>query len=252
MKKLLSLILALVFVCTSFALVSCNPDDPSSLERLAGKTPEELYSMHLESFENITSVSLTGIQKISMTSPGVSINMLQTVEAKMNNENIYFKMENNLASEVNMEMWYIDGTVYMSVAEEKMKLEVGREEFIENYLDSDPTEDALVDIPKSWFDNMEFVREEDSWVLAFVIGAEDFIEYFGDPDFDGEIKGNVNYKLYFDSDGNLEKQYTELDMDVEGYTVHIESTATITVGDATVTPPEDADSYLSTVDPDQF
>lgn len=252
MKKLLSLLLALVFVCTSFALVSCNPDDPSSLERLAGKTPEELYSLYQENFEAATSYTVNGTQKISISYPGQSVNMTQTVEGIIAADSVYMKTENNITPMINMEMWFIEDTLYMSMAGEKIRLEIDREQFMEEYMTSNPADGTFVEMPEDWFDGIKFEKEEESWALTFVLKAEDFAEYFGDLGLDGEIVGDVTHKIYFDEDGNLEKQHTSLDMNIEGVSAHVESTVIITVGDATVTPPEDADSYLSTVDPDQF
>ena len=252
MKKFLSLLLALVLVCTMFSLVSCDQsdkdrdkdkDDEKTVETLNGKTPEELYLAAQETLKIAPSYSVESTQVITMSYQGESMVMNQAVFNKINGDDSYVKTSNDMDSSMSMEAWYVDGVVYAAMNGMKVKANVDKEEFMQQYMGKDPSESTLLDIPESWFEDIKFEKSGDAWVLNFVVSGEEYSQYFENIGLGGEISGNVKHKVYFDKNGNLEKVDTTFDMSVQGIDAHCVSTSIITIETVTITPPADADSY---------
>ena len=246
MKKLLTLILTLVLVCTTFSLVSCNLSGSDAVEKLVGKTPEELYAASQEKLKDAKSYSVNASQVITMSQDGESMTMTQTVITKVNGDNSYLKSTNDQTSYANMEVWYVDGIVYASMAGMKAKAEIDIEEYRQKYMNSDPSESTLLDLPKSWFEDIKFEKEGEQWVLNFVVSGDKYTELLGNAGLGSEVNGDVQYKIYFSADGDLEKVDTAFDMTIAGVKAHCVSTAVVTFGEVTITPPADADSYTTT------
>ena len=237
-----------------FALVSCNSSDDDdgskkTVEKLAGKTPEELYELSRTKLAEATSYSVDSTQVITMTAGTESMTMNQSVISKIDGNNSYIKTNNDMESLANIEVWYIDGMLYGSLYGQKIKAEMDKEAFMQEYMDTDPSESTLLDIPESWFENIKFEKDGDSWVLKFVVSGAKYTEVFENVGFGGEISGNVKYNLYFDNEGNIQKMTTVFDMTMDGIQAHCDSVSYITIEQVTITPPEDADSYQLTVMP---
>ncbi|MBQ7778943.1 MAG: hypothetical protein IJ404_00465 [Clostridia bacterium] len=250
MKKLLLILLALTLAFSSFSLVSCDKEDGKKfIETLKGKTPEEIYELSRTKLKDATSYSVTASQVITMTANGQTLTMNQSVISKINGDNSYVKMTNDYTSSANMEAWYVDGIVYSSMAGVKAKAEISKEKFMEEYMNTDPSESTLLDIPESWFADIKFEADGKGWALNFVVDGEKWSEVLGNVGLGGTISGNVNYKLHFDDDGNIEKLTTTFDMTVSGVKASCVSESIIKIENVTITPPEDADSYQTVVLP---
>ncbi len=253
MKRILSLLLALTLAFSVFALVSCNKggDDDSGnagagkIETLAGKTPEELYEVSKTKLAEATSYSVSTTQVITME--GITMN--QTAISKVDGDNSYVEMTNDTTPITNMKVWYVDGMMYMDTYSGKSKCEYSKEQYMEEYMGADPSESTLLDIPESWFTDVKFEKEGESWVLNFVISAAKYNELLDNLSLNGTISGDVVYKLYFDNNGNMTKLTTAFDMVVSGFTAHCDQVSYITVESVNVTVPADADSYQLTTMP---
>lgn len=248
MKKLLSILLCLSLLLCTLSLVACTGDDITNT--LGGKTPEELYEISKQSLKEATSYHVNSVQDITMTSDSndqtQTIKMQQTIESKINGDDSYIKTYNDMESTANAEAWYVDGVLYTSVAGLKVKKAISKSEYLEDYMQIDPSESTLLDIPESWFENIQFEKEGDSWVLNFNVSGEKYTEVFGNIGLTGaSINGDVVYKMYFDKDGNIEKLFASFDFEMSGYTAHCESVSYIEIGEVQIDPPLDADSYLS-------
>ena len=246
MKKLLSLALALVLVCMTLALASCDLLEGDTKSKLDGKTPEELYEVSQQKLKEATSYSVNSTQEISMTYGEETMSMTQTVISKINGNDSYAKVYSDMDEGLNMEAWYVDGTVYASMDGIKAKAQITKAEYMQKYMNADPSESTLLDIPKSWFDDIKFEKAEDNWVLNFVVSGEKYTELLSNTGVGGEISGDVNYQIFFDKEGNLEKVCTTFDMTIAGVAAHCDSVSLFTLEDVTITPPADADSYKET------
>lgn len=254
MKKIISLLLALTLVFSLLALTSCkkgdDDDNSNTVATLAGKTPEQLYELSKTKLKEATSYSVNASQVITMQLDGEDMTMNQTVISTVNGDNSYSKVTSDEMGELlNMEVWYVDGMLYSSMTGAKVKAPIDKDTYMEEYMGTDPKEDTLLDIPTSWFADVKFEKEGDKWVLNFLISGEKYNEMFDNLDLGGDIVGDVVYKIYFDADGNIEKMITTFDMTTMGVKAHCDSVAYITIGNVTVNPPADADSYILTTMP---
>ena len=250
MKRILTFLLCIALAVSMLGLVSCSDEDAKTVEKLDGKTPEELYEFSQQKLKEAKAYHVLSTQDIviSATVNGEteSMTMKQTVESKINGDNSYVKTSNSEESSASMEAWYVDGVVYTTVAGAKIKKEISKDKYMQQYMGTDPSESTLLDIPESWFKDIKFEKEENSWVINFTVSGEKYTEAFGNIGLDSaSINGDVSYKIYFDKNGNIEKLAASFDMQVYGASAHCDSISTITIGDVEVTAPEDADSYVS-------
>lgn len=249
MKRFISLLLALTLVLSILALVSCkgddNDNDNNTVKTLAGKTPAELYELSKEKLDSATKYSVHTTQLITIS--GKTVN--QTITNKVDIDNSYVEMYNDTTTDANMKVWYVDGIMYMDTSLGKSKCEYSKEQYIEDYIEDNPSESTFLDIPESWFSGVKFEKENEVWVLNLVISASKYNELLDNINLDGSITGDVVYKVYFDTDGNINKITTSFDMNVSGTLAHCDQTSYVTFDDVTVTAPADADSYQLTTMP---
>lgn len=249
MKRILALILCIAL--SMLALVSCTVGDVNTLEKLDGKTPEELYEVAREKLNEAKSYYVKSTQDIVMSATigdkTETVNMSQLVETKFGGGNYYFKSknENEWGENLDIEAWYIDGVVYYDAfGAQKFKASISKEDYMKNYMNVDPSESTLLDLPESWFENIKFEKEGDLWVLKFVVSGEKYSEIYKNVGMEGSvISGNVDYRMYFDKDGNIQKLVTSLDMEVMGMAAHCDSVSLITIEDVEVTAPENASEF---------
>ena len=247
MKKIFTLLLCVALLTSMLSLVSCRQDiddGPKYSETLNGQTPEQLYEFSQDKLKQATSYSVITTQVIEMTYGEESYTMNQTVESKINGDNTYNKSNNDMAPSAAFEAWYVDGICYSNMYGYKYKAAISKAEYMEEYMNVDPSESTLLDIPESWFENVKFERVGKDNILRFVVSGERYTELFGNVGLGSvSIVGDVDYCIYFDDDGNLNKLVSTFDMLVQGVTAHCESVSIITIGDVVVTAPADAASY---------
>ena len=242
MKKILTLVLCIALLASMLSLVSCS--DENTADTLAGKTPEELYEASQVQLREASSYTVVANQDIIMSVGDQSMTMKQLVESKINGDNSYVKTQNDFDSSLNMEAWYVDGTVYANAFGQKLKANITKAEYMEQYMNADPSESTLLDIPESWFENIKFEKDGEGWVLNFVVSGEKYTETFANVGMQGAvISGEVSHKVFFDADGNLVKVVTSFDMTVSGVSAHCDSISTVTIGEVAISAPADASTY---------
>ena len=250
MKKILSLLMALTLVISMFALASCdnnddgNPDvDAEGLETLNGKTPEQIYGASMEAIKLADEYEIVSNQVIKMGYEGESFTMNQRVVSKIDGDNSYSKITDDMSNQES-ETWYVDGVVYAKEGNNKIKTNLDKEEYMQQYMGKDPTESTLLDIPESWFKDIRFFEKDGLYTMEFVISAEEYNELFANLGLGvASVNDDVVYTVYFDKGGNLSKIITEFTINVQGFSADCVSTSDVTLTDVTVTAPADADSY---------
>ena len=237
MKKILALLISVILVFSLAFLTSCDGNTggeggEGNIETLAGKTPEELYNASVEALSNATSYEVIGENEIEMDmsveGASIFVVMNQSTHSKVNGDDVHTKVTSttdmiqngqttSLGDVAPMETWYIGGVCYTDMQGVKVKSTVDKETFMQEYMGKDPQESTLMDIPESWFKDINFEEsEEGGYVLNMVVSGEEFTQYMGnifeDTEYNFQIVGDVNYKIYFDSEGNLTKITADFDM----------------------------------------
>ena len=254
MKKLSSLLLITALLISLLAFTSCNngtdegaegatPPESNITDTLAGQTPEQLYQSVKDQLAEAKSYVVDTRQVLVMTSGEETYTVNQSVISKVNGDSNYVKTYNDMTTAANIEVWYVDGIIYSNTAAGKIKAPVDKEVFMQNYMDKDPSESTLLDIPESWFEGMNFEKETDHWVLKMTISEEKYEMYFSNVGIGTDIMGNVQYNVHFDEEGNLEKITTVFDYSIQGITCHADSVSIVSYENVEITAPEDADSY---------
>ena len=249
MKKIISLLLTLTLAFSILSLVSCKGgEDGNSVETaktLDGKTPKELHDALKANLKNATDCSITSNQII--TADGFEMN--QTIIMKLDGDNGYVEIIDESDPSSTVLVWYVDGMLYANYGGQKVKCAYDKDKYMETYMGTNPSESTLLDIPDNWFTDTEFEKDGDCWVLRFVMGADSYNQLLDTLNVEGTITGNVTYKLYFNTDGSINKLTTAFDMNVDGVNAHCDEVSYIAIDNITITAPQDADSYQLKVAP---
>lgn len=173
---------------------------------------------------------------------GESQTVKQTITQSVCGDNSYFKLD---GLESKMEAYYVDGVVYAKTNGIKVKKEISKEEYYKEYLGDSANEDKILDIPESWFSGIVIKPDGDNYYLQFSIDGEKYSELIGKTGVSVEISGDVDYRVYFDKEGNIIKMTTDFEMGIEGF---MTSTKAVSIfkNIGTTEPikaPADADSY---------
>lgn len=253
MKKILALILCLM-LCMSLFLMGCDSKDGGNggnngndLSTLAGKTPEQLYSAAMDALKNVDSFESVSTQKIVMSAQGQSMTMNQKVVSKQNGYDVYLKTENDTAPDTEMEVTYVDGMYYLIQNGQKIKKAISHEEMdamVGQIYGEDVSTQTLIPIPEEKFEDISFQKEGSSYTLTFLVEADYYTSVMKNAGIAGAtFTDDVEYIVYFDADGNLEKVVANFTFNVSGVKCDAVSTTKITVGNVTIAAPADADSY---------
>ncbi len=256
MKKRIAWILSVILtlsLCTA-SMTSCLGEDSA----LDGQTPLEAYTAALEAINTSKNYEMVSEQEISMkmnvAGQTVDQEQTQTIEQKMNGDNIYVKVG---GSALEMETWYVDGMLYTSTSGVKAKAKISLEEYQEQYMGE--SESTILDIPDDWFDGVKFETKDGKKCLEFAISGEQYSSLVGNV-FDsmglGEMDGSISdvtYCVYFDADGNISKILCDFSMEFTMQGIEVEATyhtvSTLKVGSVEeITAPADADSYTDVTD----
>lgn len=276
MKKIFALLLCFVLVFSVVSMTSCTEEElnaaKETLETLNGKTPEDLYEESRNalalagSYEVISQSDI--VIKMEYLGQNMDMVMKQNTVSRVNGDDNYSKStattemlsgeefdsdEGSAETEV-MEVWYVDGICYGDIFGQKVKVALDKEEFLEKYMGKDPKETTLMDIPESWFKDIGFKKETNGYSLNLTVSGEEYTKYFATAfeDFPMEvnIEGDVEYKLFFNSDGELTKATADFSFGCEimGVTATATCTSvnTVSVKDIAVTAPENADEFVET------
>ena len=272
MKKIFALLLTVVLAFSLVFMTSCSGEGATEngttgLETLAGKTPEQLYDASVEALAMAGSFEVTTESEIimEMNVSGIQVDVItkQWATSKINGDDSYMKSGSTSTmmyqdqivpmGDLNpMEVWHVDGICYAISNEGKIKGELDKEKFMQDYMGKDPQESTLLNLPESWFNDIKFeAAEEGTYVLNMSVSGEEYTEYFGNV-FDGlgydfTIGDDVIYKIYFDSEGNLTKYTAEFTMSyvINGVagTADCTSVSYVDIKDVAIEAPENADSF---------
>lgn len=241
MKKILAIMLCLVMIFSMIALVSCDEEEKStstssttngnstggntppvdkggSIATVGGMTVEQAYQSALNKIENMTNLTMTTNQNITVSAQGQSFDMVNSIVIKMDGQNIYVKMENQMYPETNMTCWYVDDWVYVIAEGAQAKANITYDEFISEYAPGGATsEGALLEFPIEWFKDVKFYQDGESYYIKLVMSSEEYLKYVGEStDANISAADDITYKIYFDENGELDYIVTEFDFVVEG------------------------------------
>ena len=243
--RIFALLLAVICVLT---LASCKKDTAASLYADATKAMEEANGYEA----NVC-------MKMTMEMAGETQNMDVDMAMKANGNSAYVSM--NLAELGNVEVTYVDGTMYMKTGDEKVKMAVSLEEFEKEYGSMLSTAD-LPAITEDALKDVELVEDGDNRYFTVTLDAATMQSYVNElmggvmgssedtdtPDYN--IK-SVVLTATFDKDGNLIKANIKMEVSYEMDMIgEMKMSADMTMnfvnpGKApTVTAPADADSYV--------
>lgn len=248
MKKFLSLMLCIIMIAATFSLVACNGGE--DLTKLNGKTAEQLYNEALDKVKGLTNFELDATATISMELN----NQTQTIDvktvSKMDGQNVYVKVDNDMDASANMEAWYVDEVFYGEAAGQKFKAEITYEDYVEKYMPEGATaEGALMQIPEAWFKDTKFIKTSDGmYYIEFVVSGEDYLTYMQNSALGSMLSNiaidDISYKVYFDKDANLGDIVTEFSMTEQGVKMTATAVSKISnIGTTTITVPEEANSW---------
>lgn len=270
MKRIFAMLLSVVLVFSLAFMTSCGDDGndgaDGSLERLVGKTPEELYDASVEALSMAGSYEVTTendiIMDMSVSGQEVFVVMKQSATSKINGDDTYMKSTSTsemitmgqitpLGDVAPMEVWYVDGICYSYMMGVKAKAAVDKEQFAQEYMGKDPKESTLLDLPESWFKDIKFDLADDGYVLNMVVSGEEYTQFIGNVyeelGYDLAIDGDVDYKIFFDKDGNLTKITADFNMiyNIQGTsgTAKCNSVSKVSMKDVTVEAPANADEF---------
>ena len=252
MKKILSIILALTTILSTLHLISCGKaKDGETLERLATKTPYELYTAERASIGKANHYTITTTKVITQSTAmggGVST---ETTLTKLGGDNAYAKITNSKSPSATTEAWFIaeEGLTYASTSEDKTRYSDSLSGFTKNYLNRNASDLIMLNVGEEVFEEKKFERSGDYWVVSFVLTDEAYQNFIinvfttGIFDISSLPEGDVTYKIYFTDSGKLAKTVTSYDVSSMSGGSHCEITTEINLSDVSVTPPADASSY---------
>lgn len=228
MKKIISLLLVLLFTLSALFLVACDevdvndtakgtnsvettaapqkaettaePQEPVPVADLNGKTAKQLIEKFIPEYRDAKSFDM-------------AFYMSETVDGETAETNIAFKVtETELWVDMTMDgetikLWYVDGVAYVDSSDGKFKTsEISSDEllgegFFENIMSSLPSE--MDDAWSAKLDKAQLYYYKNAYYLTIEVTQTEAIQH-------GEEFGYTE-KIYFDTDGNLRKIEMEYD-----------------------------------------
>lgn len=293
MKKKIYIMLVAIMLVASMTLVSCDLSsydislgnagmesitgedtesvgdeiDEAILDKLNDQTPFEVYSSFGSKLEAVTgNCTVTSSSKTvtTMVVLGQSIDAVTDISmvVKTNGNNQYSKSSTvTNASGINvsnvMETWYVDGVIYTTNGDQKLKLEITEEQARELVYGEAAGENSIMDIPESWFEGVCFERQKDgNFVMKLNMSGdrmEEAIDRLGLAADAGLEISDIKYQYKLDKTGMIlgcEANYTMEMVDSSEnayYTGSAEGTISTTYSDMGSTEeikaPADADTY---------
>lgn len=255
MKRILSLTLAFALLLSALSLISCGKvKDGDTVERLATKTPYELYTSERSVLIKASEYSLVTTQTNLQEFDGTSKSATRTSINKLSGNNSYAKVTNDSDSSLNREAWYIDGVRYTSMFGKKTKSDYNQTSFYNEYMAANSPLTTMIMLEESMFDGKVFERSEGYWVLSLTLSAEWYMQQLNSVSASGNVlpnvmSGDVTYKLYFNDSGKIQKIFTAYDVNTSEFKAHYETTTEVELDNVTVSAPADASKYQYTALP---
>lgn len=203
MKKILAIIMAMFLLVATVGCSNGSGDDTDyfesgkkGVEKLAGKTPKEIYDASIEYIKKLENYEIL-IESDYKTSYEDEINEeSSTTLHKCSGDTFYY-----LYKADHYEEFFIhDGNVlYKKINNISEKEEISYSDFMKNW-GSITESGMLIELGESNFKKKLFVSEGDEYYLDFLISEEEYAEIA-----DGSVEAPVTYRVYFDKDGNITK-----------------------------------------------
>lgn len=251
MKKTISIILTLTLLVFSLFIVGCGKvKDGATVERLATKTPMELYHSELNAISKSYVYSITTTQVIAYSTKTTT----DTISVKTDGYNAYSKTQSETTPSSNVEAWYVDGTLYTYMMGTKSKTSYSLDTFTSKYMNGNTLNASLLDLDDTAFGDAVFVRKDGYWTVTLTLDRDYCSTLLVNSSTSGTISltrlpvGDVVYEMFFNDDGKLQKISAYYDVN-DIYNIAVKAKCTLTtviqIGDVTVSAPADASSYQS-------
>ena len=256
MKKIISIILTLTLLISTLSLVSCaKVKDGDTVERLATKTPSELYTSEMNAIAKAFVYSITTTQVITQTTASGTKTTTDTVINETDGYNAYSKTESDTNPSSNVEAWCVDGTLYTVLMGKKGKTSYSLDNFISKYMSANVLNSSVIRLNNDSFGDAIFVRKDGFWTVKLTLSADYYSQILTSSGISGTLNltrlpsGDVVYEIYFNDDGKLQKTSASYDINVAGAKARCTATTTIKIGNVNITAPADASSYQSVTIP---
>lgn len=198
MKKILALIMAILFLFTAFGCNGVNSEEgkdnaKKGLETLGGKAPKEAYTSAIDYIKALNNYEILIDSKYITTYEGETNEESSSTLHRCSGDTFYYLYK----ADHYEEFFLHDGaTLYKNVNNISEKAEIPYDEFMKSW--GSVTESGmLIELGESSFDKKLFIPDGEKYYLEFVISREEYAEIAG-----GTVESPVNYKVYFDKDGN--------------------------------------------------
>ena len=168
MKKIISMILVVLMLCTSFILASCNTTDP-----------EKEIEDSIEKINDLEAYDATMVMSITMKMNGQSYTMPATIDIKASDDEMYAFYEMNIIGE-KMEMEIYSDYEYIYVLSDGQGVKTPFKENSEyNYNAS--IDNVLKPLPEDVLENGEIDEDDDgNKVFTVEIDSETFMELYNE------------------------------------------------------------------------
>ena len=195
MKKILAFIMAVVLVLSLVACGNGGDDNANKgVELLAEKTPKELYAAAIDYIKSLTNYEIVIDSKYTTTVEGQTDTDSVHTLYKSTGDSFYYLYQ----TETYEEYFIHDGTtLYRNVKNIAEKSDMPYDEFIKE-LGSVTESGILVELKEENFAEKLFIPDGEKYYLEFSISKEQYAEIT-----ELSIETPVDYKVYFDKDGNI-------------------------------------------------
>ena len=167
-----------IFVTNEAVITTPATEEETTTEKendeakLNGLTPYEVYSQFNEKLaslaDNCTIVTVSDVNSMIMipnSDPVISTNYIEII-GKTNGDNAYYKSTVRTALlgktiETVTETWYVDGVLYTQKDGKNIQMNITKEQVKGIVYGEDKNSEGIIDIPKSWFNDVSFESQED-------------------------------------------------------------------------------------------
>lgn len=235
---------------------------------LNGMTPYEVYSQFDEKLaslaSNCTIVTVSDVNSVIVipnNDPVISTNYIEIIGAT-NGDNAYYKsvMRTSVLGQTVedvIETWYVDGVLYTQSEGKKIKMEITKEQAQKVVYGEDEDSGKIIDIPKSWFNDVSFEKQKDgTYIMNIDMSGSRLssaIRRLGITSGELDIS-DIKYAYKVDADGMIVAANGEYTMELGGNEGGTEYSASAVGTMETkysnfgttkeITIPADADSYI--------
>lgn len=261
MKKLTSLLLALLLIASLPLFVSCK------------KSAYQTFTDAYEKYSALDSIDAKMDIKMKMEMTGATFEMPMSYNIKasgIKTQNPVFNADTTvsmLGMEMNLDV-YSDGEYYyVSMMNQKVKINADNQESVSEYNVIEDMDTLIIELPEELFENQVFVVNPDGTKsLELAVSGEkfnelysDFAKELADSAAEGLEYGDLSFedikiKLTVNKDGYLSEYDLSFVMNMSMSMMGTEVLAKITTDcpidinnpgkEVIVTPPEDLDSYV--------